>query len=37
MESEGSFPHSQEPNAGLHPEPDESSPYLHSPLLQDTF
>jgi hypothetical protein len=27
MEPEGSLPCSQEPTIGLHPEPDESSPY----------
>jgi hypothetical protein len=37
MEPEGSLPHSQAPTNCPYPEPDESSPYLPIPLLEDPF
>jgi hypothetical protein len=36
MEPEGSLPYSQEPIHVLHPEPDESHPYVYT-LFQDPF
>jgi hypothetical protein len=37
MESEGSFPCSQEPTIGPYPEPDESSPHLPKLFPSDLF
>jgi len=35
MGSEGSLPHSQEPAASSYPRPDQSSPSLPIPLIDD--
>ena len=37
MEPEGSLPNSQMPPICLYPEPDQSSPYLSIPRLEDLF
>jgi len=37
MEPEGSLPHSQVPATCPYPEPDQSSPHPHIPLLEDSF
>jgi hypothetical protein len=37
MEPEGSSPHSQTPATYPYPEPTQSSPHTHIPLLEDPF
>ena len=37
MEREYSLPYSQEPATCPYPEPDQSNPNLHIPLLEDQF